>query len=99
LSIGKKALALLPKSASLLHAVGNLYGKADLYKEAEKLFLKAIELNPSDASYVGNLAVLYHRWKRYYEAEVLYLRSLKINPNNKVTLLNFRKLRKILGKE
>ena len=30
LSIGKKAVALLPNSASTMYTVGNLYGQADL---------------------------------------------------------------------
>ncbi|XP_050673279.1 protein O-mannosyl-transferase TMTC4-like isoform X2 [Leptidea sinapis] len=95
-----KALHALPESPSVTFAVANIYGKIDLYEEAEKYFLRALKLfgGQVKAIHYANLGVLYHRWKKYEAAEQMYEKALSIDPSFISAYKNIQSLKKLRGK-
>eukprot|EP00794_Sanderia_malayensis_P011306 gene11306-12488_t len=93
--MSKKVEKILPESPAIFYTIGNMYGNAGFYEQAERYYLKAIQLNPKESTYYGNLGVLYHRWKKLSLAEDNYKRSLQLNPNNQMTIENYRKFQQM----
>lgn len=82
LKIIPRALNELPDSASVNFAVANIYGKIELYVQAEKYFKIAIKLfgKRVQALHFSNLGVLYHRWKKYSLAKEMYSKAIELDP-------------------
>ena len=72
--------------------LANIYGKQNLFAQAESHYKTAIELNPRNALYYANFGVLYHRWKKMAEAEKCYKKALELDPKHKSAQMNLKNL-------
>jgi predicted O-linked N-acetylglucosamine transferase (SPINDLY family) len=77
----KKALAVLPRDAELLHAMGFVLVAQEKYAQAEYFMRRAVELSPT-ASALHNLGSLLMTLGKLGEAEGVMRRGLEVAPRD-----------------
>jgi tetratricopeptide (TPR) repeat protein len=76
-------------TAPMLHALGNLYRRADRYNEARDRYLQAAEIDSTYAPVLSDLADVYRLAKQHDKAARIYLRYLAAAPDDVAARVHF----------
>ncbi len=89
----QKALKLKPENIDAIFHLGLCAHSVSDIKTAIRLYKKAVETEPENAEFHLALARAFFESKDYDASKMHYLKSLEINPRNKLTVLNYIKLK------